>query len=414
MKGDDVAGVARHDIETAQASDHGRPPVPVIGADWDVPVTRLWTAFVVGWLLVFGVTGNLLVRERLPPSRLAAVLLGLTLLAGLYLWVAMRSAIGPADLSPGGPGRAAVRQRLLLLAAMTLLVVGLVVLVPHGEVWWLVMHVIVAAGLVLPPSLAVGVSSALIASTIACAWLVGDAFDAMLLILVAFGAGAIAIRQLTLSVFHLRAAREELARAAVDQERLRFARDLHDLLGHSLSLITLKSELAGRLLPASPARAAIEVGDVERAARDALRQVRAAVTGYRQPVLHRELDTARELLAAAGIASAIDHSAGPLSPALDGLLAWAVREGVTNVIRHSRARRCDIRLSRLGERTRLTITDDGRGTLDGHRSDGSGLAGLAERTTAFGAELEAGPQPGGGFRLMVTVPTSGAVAEGAP
>lgn len=126
--------------------------------------------------------------------------------------------------------------------------------------------VVVAAGLALPPALATGVIAGLVGATIAGAWLASGSFDALLLILVAFGAGAIAIRQLTISVAQLRAAREELARAAVDQERLRFARDLHDLLGHSLSLIIIKSELARRLLPASPAEAAAEVSDDGRGA----------------------------------------------------------------------------------------------------------------------------------------------------
>jgi two-component system sensor histidine kinase DesK len=287
---------------------------------------------------------------------------------------------------------------------MALLVVTLALLLPHAGVWWLGMHVVVAAGLALPPALATGAVAVVVAATMAASGLLAGAVDPLLLTQVAFGAGAVAVRQLTINVAQLRAAREELARAAVDQERLRFARDLHDLLGHSLSLIILKSELAGRLLPASPARAAVEVGDVERAARDALRQVRAAVTGYRQPVLRHELSAARELLAAAGIAAEVEHSAGPLPPPLDGLLAWAVREGVTNVIRHSGARRCEIRVTRLGDLVRLVVSDDGRSADGGAPKVGSGLAGLAERAAAHGAELVAGARPQGGFELVLIVP----------
>jgi two-component system sensor histidine kinase DesK len=296
---------------------------------------------------------------------------------------------------------------LLPLAAMTALVVALVLLVPDGEMWWVAMLANVAAGLALPPRLAAGAAAGLVGLTVACAWLTTGRFDFVLLLQVAFAASAIAIRQLTIAVAQLRAAREELARLAVAEERLRFARDLHDLLGHSLSVIVLKSELAGRLLPAAPERAAAEVGDVEHAAREALRQVRAAVADYRQPTLHGELAAARELLAAAGIAVDIDQHPGPLPPTLDGLLAWAVREGVTNVIRHSRARRCAIRVSHHDGLARVEVADDGRGAGGSTATEGSGLAGLAERAAAHGGRLQAGSLPQGGFRLLVEAPIAG-------
>lgn len=190
------------------------------------------------------------------------------------------------------------------------LIVVLILLVPNGEMWWFGMHAIVAAGLALPPLLAAGMTGGLVGLAATSAWLATGRFDVVLLLQLAFGAGATAIRQLTITVGQLRAAREELARLAVTEERLRFARDLHDLLGHSLSVIVLESELAGRLLPAAPERAAAEVGDVERTAREALRQVRAAVAGYRQPNLKGELAAARELLPAAGIAARLALSEG--------------------------------------------------------------------------------------------------------
>jgi len=127
---------------------------------------------------------------------------------------------------------------------------------------------------------------------------------------------------------------------------LRLARDLHDLLGHSLSLITLKSELAGRLVAKESTRAAQEIREIELAARQTLREVREAVAGYRQPRLLSELDSARQLLQAAGIECSIEQAAGELPPSIDAVLAWTVREGVTNVIRHSKARRCFIWLTR--------------------------------------------------------------------
>jgi two-component system, NarL family, sensor histidine kinase DesK len=172
-------------------------------------------------------------------------------------------------------------------------------------------------------------------------------------------------------------------------------------------MIVLKSELAGPLVRDAPTRAAAEIAEIERAARDALREVRAAVAGYRQPSLRSELAAARELLSAAGIASDIEHSGGSVPPAVDGLLAWAVREGVTNVIRHSRARSCTIRVGRMDAEVKVEVSDDGRGADADGRAGGSGLAGLAERAASQGGRVVAGPRPGGGFRLVMEASLSG-------
>lgn len=202
--------------------------------------------------------------------------------------------------------------------------------------------------------------------------------------------------------FQLRQAREEVGRLAVTEERLRFARDLHDLLGHSLSVIVLKAELAGRLGAADPERAAREIGDVERVAREALREVREAVAGYRQLGLSQELESARATLAAAGIETRLQALAGGLPTPVDGTLAWALREGVTNVIRHSRASHAEVRLVRFDDRVELELVDDGAG-CDGC-DDGNGLRGLRERVAARDGTVAAGPRPEGGFRLMVSLP----------
>jgi two-component system sensor histidine kinase DesK len=200
----------------------------------------------------------------------------------------------------------------------------------------------------------------------------------------------------------LRQAREEVGRLAVAEERLRFARDLHDLLGHSLSVIVLKSELAGRLGDADPARAAHEIRDVERVAREALREVREAVAGYRQLGLGQELDSARATLDAAGIDARLQSLAGGLPTPVDSTLAWALREGITNVIRHSRARHVEVRVERSNDHVELELLDDGVG-CDGC-DDGNGLRGLRERVAARDGTLAAGPRPEGGFRLAVSLP----------
>ena len=232
----------------------------------------------------------------------------------------------------------------------------------------------------------------------------------------------------------LRRTRAELAKAAVAEERLRIARDLHDLLGHSLSLITLKAELAGRVIRTDPDRAATEISELESVARQSLADVRGAVAGFRQPDLAGELVAARQLLDAAGIATEITcaETAG-LPRELDSALAWAVREGVTNVVRHSTATRVFITV-RVGPAHAVAeIRDNGQpvpsanGSLPASGSAppeltagpagrasaaprpafaGSGLTGLAERVRSLGGEIAAGAARGHGFLLRVAVPLS--------
>jgi two-component system sensor histidine kinase DesK len=223
-------------------------------------------------------------------------------------------------------------------------------------------------------------------------------------------------------VGNLRETRAELARMAVADERLRIARDLHDLLGHSLSLITIKAELAGRVIGADPDRAAREIADLETVARRSLGEVRAAVTSYRQPSLAGELAAARQMLAAAGMDCEVHAPASfDLAPEAEGLLAWTVREGATNVVRHSGARTVTITVAVAADAVTAEVADDGVGpglgadqhgtASHGSGPPGSGLAGLAERARTAGAEISAGEGPGGkGFRLLVRVPAGRARA----
>jgi two-component system, NarL family, sensor histidine kinase DesK len=220
--------------------------------------------------------------------------------------------------------------------------------------------------------------------------------------------GAVEIRRTNVALME---AREELASLAVQEERDRIARDLHDILGHSLTVIALKSELARRLIPTDPDRAASEIGDVERVARESLASVRETVSGYRQPTLALELVGARTALAAAGIEGRVEPAPDGLPPAVDAVLAWAVREGVTNVVRHSGAERAEIRVERSASAAEVEVIDDGYPPASGQTSDGSparndgtGLAGLRERVTGIGGRIEAAPLPERGFRLRVTVP----------
>jgi two-component system sensor histidine kinase DesK len=202
------------------------------------------------------------------------------------------------------------------------------------------------------------------------------------------------------------AARGELARMVVVEERLRMARDLHDLLGHTLATITLNSELAQRLVSDDPVRAAQEMREVEQAARQTLREVRVVVAGARQPTLQSELEGARQLLEAAGIDYTIEQTPEALPTAVDAVLAWAVREGITNVIRHSRASWCRVRVMTTDGRVSAEITNDAVQPHEPKSTSGStntGLAGLTDRVTAHDGQLMAEPLDDG-FRLWVELP----------
>jgi len=193
----------------------------------------------------------------------------------------------------------------------------------------------------------------------------------------------------------LRAAQAELAELAVTAERERMARDLHDVLGHSLTTITVKAGLARRLLEAGEqGRATDEVADVERLGRQALSDVRATVAANRVASLPRELAGAAEALRAAGIAADLPHAVDDVPAERQEVFAYVVREAVTNTIRHSGASRCTVRLTP----TSVEILDDGVGSPAGTPS-GNGITGLTERLAAIGGWVDAGPTPSGGYRL---------------
>jgi two-component system, NarL family, sensor histidine kinase DesK len=198
-------------------------------------------------------------------------------------------------------------------------------------------------------------------------------------------------------------ARAELAEAAVLKERLRISRDLHDGLGHSLTAIALKGDLAARLLPRDPDTARAEVGELVRVAREAAQDVRQVVHGYRRRSLRTEIDRAVSLLEVSGVGCQTHLAGEPAEDsAQEAALAWAVREGVTNVLRHSRATTCTITTAVRGRGLRLEIVNDG---APGERAQpGSGLAGLRERAEQVGGSVSAGPVGAAGFRLTVEVP----------
>ncbi|WP_318203813.1 sensor histidine kinase [Streptomyces sp. SCL15-4] len=190
-----------------------------------------------------------------------------------------------------------------------------------------------------------------------------------------------AILGLSEAVRELRAAREELARRAVEKERLRFSRDLHDLLGHTLSVVVVKSEAARRLAARDLDAALAQIADIESVGRQALTEIREAVTGYREGSLATELARARSALSAASVRPVVRQSGTPLDPQTEALLGWVVREAVTNVVRHSDATRCEITVDSAAERVRLTVTDNGTGASgggdEGLACGGGGVAGAS-------------------------------------
>lgn len=203
----------------------------------------------------------------------------------------------------------------------------------------------------------------------------------------------------------LRKADAEIEHLAKVAERERIARDLHDLLGHTLSLITLKAELARKLVDRDPQRAKEEMLDVEHTSRAALADVREAISGYRGEGLAAELVRARKALETAGIAVDSEVAALPLSPAQETVLALALREAVTNVVRHAQAGQCSVRLQQQDDLCTLEIADNGCGA---DAPEGNGLRGMRERLEAFGGSLER--HTTAGTRLVIQLPLAHAAS----
>ncbi|MGW1977376.1 sensor histidine kinase [Streptomyces sp. NPDC001889] len=370
------------------------------------------------WLLLgTGAVFNLLQGET-PRPWLGA--LGLLIFNVLYVNLVFRSVDRAAREAP------ATRWLLLALAAVAFALGG-----GYGGTWLLFFPMLaLAVGTVLRGR---QVKVWVIALTVAASTVgfLREGWSAVGISYGTFISGMVsaAIMALSETVGELRETRQELARTAVERERLRFSRDLHDLLGHTLSVIVVKSEAARRLGPGNMEAALSEIADIESVGRQALTEIREAVTGYREGTLTTELDRARSALTAAGIEPVVRQSGPPLDPQTAALLGWVVREAVTNAVRHSDATTCEITVLGTACQARVTIVDDGiglsgtdrRGTfpltvpltvplavpLSGDalpEGDGTGLRGLAERLAAAGGRLEAGALGRGGFRVRAELP----------
>jgi two-component system, NarL family, sensor histidine kinase DesK len=325
------------------------------------------------------------------------------------------------------------RPRLSRAGLAALVVLAAVASVVYGSDWtplWI--YVSAAAGMILAATSPRRVALFGVLFVGACyaffGWLshlsAGN-FFAVLLPVLLVGLAMIGFRMQIMLMHELAQARGAVAKLAANEERLRLARDMHDLTGQSLSMITLKSDLAAKRLtrlPESGERDAVltELGDIARVSRQTLHDIREAVSGYRRPTLAIEVITARNALEAAGVGLDDDPEltlrSGTFDPDAEAVLAWCLREAVTNVIRHAGAGSCRIRLIQDGPELSLEVTDDGRGFIDhdtqcpGDQKDqatkGSGLRGMSERLSAVGGRLSLGPAHAGGpsgFRLTATL-----------
>jgi two-component system sensor histidine kinase DesK len=372
---------------------------------------QLWRLYQHAWLICLAFPLVALLREPVSLGHLALGLLALVGFATGYTWL-----MWPHPVSQEARTRA--RSRFSIVLFGTLGALAFVFSLTNGPAWlWLFIGVSAIAGLLFPMRSAF---AAIVLLTLLPLFLTLKMYGgmsgvdwwwliALMLLVRGLGLDMIGVARMGSAIGELHTARRELARLAVIEERERLSRDLHDLLGQTLSMITLKSELAGCLIKEDPERCAQELAEIERVSRKTLREVREAVAGYRQPNLASELEGARQLLEAAGIDAQIESIKEALPPTFDAVLAWTVREGVTNVIRHSYARHCRIHLTHKNGIVGAEVLNDGgeRGQEENTARRGLGLAGLRERVCTLGGCLEAGPcmlQGKEHFRLSVELP----------
>jgi two-component system sensor histidine kinase DesK len=367
-----------------------------------------WLATVIRVAIAPVLVGALLLLTRSPRSAsdLAAAA-GLALLGAIHVLYWWRP-------WPSWQGRA-------IAAVVGMVMINFVLLDLLGltqPLLWLYPALVAGAGLrALMAVVGVGLTALAAAAPMALAGRLVHPFEAVqpvealgpshsvLLSIVLAGLGMTAVRQLIALNADLDAARAELTDLAVAGERERLARELHDLLGRTLSLIAVKAELASRLSAKGHPSANAELADVQRLARQAVRDVREAVSGAHAPSVDAELAAAEAALRTAGITLSVDKSTASIDPAHETTIAWALREAVTNVVKHSGARTCRITLDAAEGSTMLQVEDDGRGPVGG--GTGTGLEGLADRIHALGGSFEVGPIEERGFRLRVRL---GAVA----
>jgi two-component system sensor histidine kinase DesK len=379
--------------------------------------SRTGWLFAAIWLIYLGEPLGLLFGHGHGTAAIAATLAVSAVFAVTYVAVNL---IVRREAGVLPPDRLGDPRKLVLIGVLAAIAA---VLPPTVDPEWVVLWIYVAsaAGSALPmagqPSWAMrGGLAASVAMVVEATALKVDLslWLSLLLPCVFSFLGVMAVRGMRDLIRQLQQARAEVARLAASEERLRLARDLHDLAGHSLATITLKAELARKLLHVDLDRSEQQILDLELVSREALADIREAVSGYRRATLAVEAASARTALDAAGIALDLDGTlaarSGTLDPDAESALAWCLREAVTNVVRHSGARGCRVRLieARVDGESSLTleVLDDGPAVPGDGCAAGNGLSGLRERLLAVSAAavLTAGPVDPSGFRLAATVP----------
>lgn len=325
-----------------------------------------------------------------PPIRWIEAVAATLVFLGLYLWSLYR-------LEPSHPARIPIIVIVYALGtwvmtfnigASAILIFGAGMVgysLPAHRAWPFLLGYCVSIPLI----------SALVLHDNIFAWIMAFAFSSLV------GINAIRDAEDARTNAKLQIAHDEVERMAKVAERERIARDVHDVLGHTLSLIVLKSELASKLAVRDPAKAASEIREVESIARGALRELREAITGYRSAGIAAEIDHARRVLEGAGLSVDALAEAVRLPPTHEGVLALAIREAVTNVVRHAGAHAVQLRLVQARGQCRFEIADDGRGSSN--LLEGNGLGGMRERIEALGGTMLRDATSG--TRLTLTLPT---------
>jgi two-component system, NarL family, sensor histidine kinase DesK len=361
-----------------------RDPIALVGIS-----VQIWRLYGLFWLVSLAYASALALAAPLTLLRLLLVLACLGIFAAVYVWF-----IWPHPGERLARSHAPSRQALGWFALLVALVLALSLF--DRPTWlWLFVCVAAVAGAIFPLRTAAVVIVLLTACCLVLGVLRLGWMQAIPLALLVRGLGLDVIGLILLMglLRQMRRQQRMLAQLAVTEERLRLARDLHDVLGRNLSVVTLKSALAERLIAVDPDRALEEMRAVEETARATLREVRIAIAGVRQMTVASELEAARQLLEAAEIPPTIQGTIEALSLDVEGMLAAVIREGVTNVLRHSSATECQIVLGQKDQQVWAEITNDG--CHQGTEMDrcGQGLAGLRERVEALGGRLVAGPKP---------------------
>jgi two-component system sensor histidine kinase DesK len=350
------------------------------------PTARSWYIGAASGLLWQAILVVTVVFLPVPAGQKAA---GLVLLALLY---AAFMLIGPIIWHETTP------VRMFVIAAYWAVSFALFPLIGPTAIWLWLLVVSLAAFTNLRLGIAISLSASVVIVQFVVAALAGFDYGLVFapIVTTVTAATLIGLGFISRSNGRLRTANAEIARLAVVEERARFGRDLHDVLGHTLTVVTVKSELARRLVTIDPAKAEAEIADIENLTRGALADLRTAVSNYREIDLETELVAAETALRAAGIDAYLPGQLTPVDERVRGVFAWVLREGVTNVIRHSGATACWVTV----DADRLAVCDDGRGpaaSVSG--APGNGLRGLQERGAEAQVEVVVSRSEQGGFEL---------------